>query len=297
MSDNLSYGSLCSGICSESVAWNPLGWNLRWLAEIDPFCCSLLREKHPATQNLGDIREVQYAETVNLIVGGTPCQSFSVNGKRKGMDDERGKLSRAFVRIVGDVRPRWFIWENVKGALSADNGRAFAELITAFSEFGYGWAWRCLDLRGFHVPQRRQRLFLVGHYGNYANAVASLFNQPTEAADRGSAEHTGQGALAGVDGWTGDTTPKRCKGYALTLRSGQGGEGAGVVSANTGIRKFSVLEHERLQGLPDDYTAIDHNGKPASDAMRRFAIGNSFPPPILQWIGKRIQFLDRRGLG
>ncbi len=295
----MRYGSVCSGIASEAVAWSSLGWSACWHSEVDPFCCALLRQRHPRTPNLGDIRNVGKEHgPVDLLVGGTPCQDFSVNGKRAGLSGFRGKLTGEYLRLVEVLCPRWLVWENVTGVLDADQGVAFAAFLGTLADCGYAAAWRVLDLVGFGKPQQRRRLFLVGHLGAGSVYPAVVLFDLGAGGKNARAVREVRGESfpaplhnAGPFGWTGDPTPKCCPGYALTLRSQQGGEGAGVGWPGV-VRRFTVREWERLQGFRDNYTLIDFEHKPASDNQRRHALGNAFPPPVLRWIGARIAYLE-----
>ena len=162
------YLSLFSGIEAASVAWEPLGWEPVCFAELDEFPSAVLAERYPEVPNLGDITKVDwspYRGKCDLIVGGSPCQSFSIAGKREGLQGESG-LMFEYIRAVREVRPRWFLWENVPGALSSENGEAFRQLLSEMDKLGYGLAWRVLDAQFFGVPQRRRRVFLVGHFGD-----------------------------------------------------------------------------------------------------------------------------------
>ena len=162
----MNYISLFSGIEAASVAWEPLGWNPVAFSEIDPFCCDLLEKRFPDVPNLGDISGVDWTEyegSVDVVIGGSPCQAFSMAGRRLGLMDERGQLMLEFVRCVREVGPRWVVWENVPGVLSQDKGRAFGTLLGELEDCGYALAWRVLDAQFFGVPQRRRRVFLVGH--------------------------------------------------------------------------------------------------------------------------------------
>jgi DNA (cytosine-5)-methyltransferase 1 len=290
----MNYGSVCSGIEAASVAWGGLGWTPSWFAEIDPFCCALLRKHYPGVSNYGDIEKIK-SLSCNLVVGGTPCQSFSIQGDRGGLDDPRGKLTEQFVRLVREIDPRWFVWENVPGVLSIDTGLAFRQFVHAFVQLGYGVAWRVLDLRFFGRPQRRRRVILVGHHGDWRAPGAVLFEHGSNAPDNGAFAKIRKGRsirVAGVTqgrqfGWTGDETPKFGVDCVPTLRASQGGEGVGILKDGV-MRKLTIIEWERLQGFPDNYTRIECNGKPASDSTRRTAIGNSFPVPIFTWLGRRI---------
>lgn len=162
----MNYISLFSGIEAASVAWGPLGWNPIAFSEIEPFCCELLAKRFPDVPNLGDISGVDwtvYEGSVDVIIGGSPCQAFSMAGRRLGLMDERGQLMLEFVRCVREVKPRWVIWENVPGVLSQDEGRAFGTLLGELEDCGYALSWRVLDAQFFGVPQRRRRVFLIGH--------------------------------------------------------------------------------------------------------------------------------------
>lgn len=163
----LNYLSVCSGIEAASVAFEPLGWKPLGFSEIDNFPSQVLADRFPRVRNFGDMTSFKEwnidRESVNLIVGGTPCQSFSIAGLRRGMEDPRGNLALCFVSMVKYFNPEWIIWENVPGVLSSSGGRDFGSLISALGSIGYGFAWRVLDAQYFGVPQRRRRLFLVGH--------------------------------------------------------------------------------------------------------------------------------------
>ncbi len=176
----LRYLSLCSGIEAATVAWEPLGWLPAAFAEIEKFPSAVLAHHYPSVPNLGDITKISgkdFRGKIDLIVGGPPCQSYSVAGSRKGLDDPRGQISLVFLSIVGKAQPRWVIVENVPGLLGTDQGRAFGTILGTLAKFGYGFAWRVLDAQHFGVPQRRRRLYLIGHLGNWRPAAAVLFER------------------------------------------------------------------------------------------------------------------------
>jgi len=204
------YLSVCSGIEAVSVAWQPLGWQPAMFAEIDPFCCWLLRSRYSASRpifmlnphdaasrkeakqraaairnivalpadgaviNAGDFTRIgkQDVGTIDLLAGGTPCQSFSIAGLRAGLDDPRGNLTIEFARLADRLRPLWVVWENVPGVLSIDDGRTFGAFLGLLVQLGYGVAYRILDAQFFGVPQRRRRVFVVGHLGDWRVAAA-----------------------------------------------------------------------------------------------------------------------------
>jgi DNA (cytosine-5)-methyltransferase 1 len=211
----MRYLSVCSGIEAVSVAWQSLGWQPVLFAEIDPFCCWLLRSRYGASRplfmpsphdapdrkearrraaairnvvalpadggvvNAGDFTRIGADDvgTIDLLAGGTPCQSFSIAGLRAGLDDPRGNLTIEFARLADRLRPLWLVWENVPGVLSIDDGRTFGTFLGMLVQLGYGLAWRILDAQYFGVPQRRRRVFVVGHLGDWRTAAAVLLER------------------------------------------------------------------------------------------------------------------------
>lgn len=181
----LKFLSVCSGIEAASVAWRPLGWEPVAFSEIAPFPCAVLAHHYPSVPNWGDMTKSQEWPDVpvDLLCGGTPCQSFSVAGLRKGLDDPRGDLMLTYLAIAAKYRPRWLVWENVPGVLSSNCGRDFGTFLGGLEHLGYGFAYRVLDAQytrasGFAraVPQRRRRVFVVGHLGDWRRAAAVLFD-------------------------------------------------------------------------------------------------------------------------
>jgi DNA (cytosine-5)-methyltransferase 1 len=184
------YGSVCSGIEAATVAWHGLGWCPAWFAEIDPFARAVLAHRYPEVRNLGDFTAIRghwlrriEATPLELLVGGTPCQSFSLAGHRLGLDDPRGNLTLEFLRLAARVRPRWIVWENVPGILSIDGGRTFGTILRTLADLGYGTAYRILDAQFFGVPQRRRRVFVVGCAGEWQAAAAVLFERESLRRD------------------------------------------------------------------------------------------------------------------
>ena len=173
----MKYISLFSGIEAASVAWRPLGWEAVALSEVDTFCNAVLEARFPSVPNLGDIRHVDwrhYHGKANVVIGGSPCQSFSLAGKREGLEGESG-LMLEYIRAVREILPDCIVWENVPGALSSENGEAFGLLLREMDALGYGLAWRVLDAQFFNLAQRRERVYLVGVLGDAARACEILF--------------------------------------------------------------------------------------------------------------------------
>jgi len=173
------YGSVCSGIEAASVAWHPLGWRPAFFSEIAPFPRAVLAHRFPHVPLHGDFTTIKGDEygSIDLLVGGTPCQSFSVAGLRGGLADDRGNLALEFLRLARRTRARWLVWENVPGVLSSNGGRDFGAILGGMVELGYGVAYRILDAQFFGVAQRRRRVFVVGHLGDWRRAAAVLFER------------------------------------------------------------------------------------------------------------------------
>jgi len=175
----MKYGSVCSGVEAATVAWHPLGWEPQWFSEIEKFPSAVLDHHYPNTPNLGDMTNFKEwsNDPIDLLVGGTPCQSFSVAGLRKGLDDPRGNLMLTYLAIAERYAPRWIVWENVPGVLSSNGGRDFGTFLAALGQIGYGFAYRVLDAQYFGVAQRRRRVFVVGYLGDWRRAAAVLFER------------------------------------------------------------------------------------------------------------------------
>ena len=207
----MRYLSVCSGIEAATVAWHDLGWQPAWFSEIEDFPLAVLDYHYPDTPNLGDMTNFKEwpDEAINLLVGGTPCQSFSVAGLRKGLDDPRGNLMLTYIALAAKYRPQWLVWENVSGVLSAvshgapdpcsppppldleldgqeletedeydaEELHALQCLLAGLSEIGYGVSYRVLDAQFAGVPQRRRRIFVVGCLGDWRGAAAVLFER------------------------------------------------------------------------------------------------------------------------
>jgi DNA (cytosine-5)-methyltransferase 1 len=191
----MRYLSVCSGIEAATVAWHPLGWEPVAFSEIERFPSAVLANHHPTVPNLGDMNEhaTWKIPATDLLVGGTPCQSFSVAGLRQGLADPRGGLMLRFLEIAQRHRPRWVVWENVPGVLSSNGGRDFGTLLGGLGELGYGWAYRVLDAQFFGVAQRRRRVFVVGCLGGQRRAGSVLFESESVCG------HPAKGRQAGKD--------------------------------------------------------------------------------------------------
>lgn len=285
MSHRMRYATVCSGIGAPEVAWSQFGLESTWCAEVDPFCCELLRQRFPGVPNLGDITADDFVERarthgpVDLICGGTPCQGFCRGGPRGGLADDRSRLAIRFLELVAALRPRWLVWENVVGCLSTNKGRDFSSFVTALVECGYCPAWRVLDARHVGCTFRRPRVFIVGHR-DWRRAAAVLFEPPG-------------------DGWNPTTCSKEepfNAGPVLTRRGAMAlDDRTPCVLVGHRVRRTTPTEWERGLGFDDDWTAIQYRGKSATDAPRYKAIGNSMAVPVVRWLGERIEAVERKG--
>jgi len=231
----MNYLSVCSGIEAASVAWHGLGWKPVLFSEIEDFPRKVLAHRQNAIDAgqtgaaqrgvplWGDftairprfLKRLGIDGTIELVVGGTPCQDFSVAGKRAGLDGARGNLTLEFAHLLRRTQPRWFVWENVTGAFSLNGGKDFAAVLARFaghapgSAFAvpkdgwrnsgvvppagpgcYGLAWRVLDAQYVRVdsapnavPQRRKRVFVIGYLGDWRPAAAVLLERESMCGD------------------------------------------------------------------------------------------------------------------
>ena len=229
----MRYGSLCSGIEAASAAWEPLGWQPAWFAEIEPFPCTVLSHHWPHVPNHGDMTQLVgkilngSVEAPDILVGGTPCQAFSVAGLRGSLDDERGNLTLVLIRILDAIDfirarngqpPCILVWENVPGVLSTKDN-AFGCFLGGLAgedmplePAGQKWtnagcvlgykrriAWRILDAQYFGVAQRRRRIFLVASAGS-ADPAEILFERQSQAGNTIEGATQGQNPTAFIEG-------------------------------------------------------------------------------------------------
>jgi DNA (cytosine-5)-methyltransferase 1 len=199
----MKYLSVCSGIEAASKAWEPIGWEPVAFSEIEPFPSEVLKHHWPKVPNLGDMSKHEQwtiqSGSVDLLVGGTPCQSFSVAGLRQGLKDPRGNLMLTYLAIAERFKPRWLVWENVPGVLSSNGGKDFGSFLGALGELGYvDWAYRILDAQWFGVAQRRRRVFVVAHLGEGNLAAKVLFESESVRRDTPPSRETRQGVATNV---------------------------------------------------------------------------------------------------
>ena len=272
----MRYISLFSGIEAASVAWEPLGWEPLAFCEIDEFPSAVLAHRFPDVENLGDITKVDWKEVIarhgrpDIVVGGSPCQSFSVAGGRESLSGE-SRLMFEYVRALDEIRPRWFLWENVPGVLNTRDN-AFAQLLGEVQKLGYGsLAWRVLDAQFFGVAQRRRRVFLVGRLGEGGSAAAVLFEPESLRGDNPSsrekrkalARAAGRGPACEGEGslnaW--DVQSKRVfseNGVAPTLSSGTN-KGANIQPS---VLRAQTIDYKQTPKISDEIShTLTHEGR------------------------------------
>ena len=264
------------------------------LSEIDKHASAVLKYRFPRVKNYGDITKIDWSAVpdFDLLVGGSPCQSFSIAGKRKGLEGASG-LFMEYLRCLQEKKPEHFIWENVKGVLSSSSGRDFAFIISSFSEAGYSLWWQVLNAKDFGVPQNRERIFIVGTRTGSPREV--FFERKSDAGDSDGRVVAGtvtfrypasqrEGAYIEETRHSKGAQSQRVRGIdgvSSTLQAGGGGMGAktGLYKTGSRIRKLTPKECERLMGWPNDWTefgAYDngHICAPISDTQRYKMCGN-----------------------
>jgi DNA (cytosine-5)-methyltransferase 1 len=223
------------------------------------------------TRNFGDITKINPTdiEDFDLFVGGFPCQSFSIAGKRGGFEDTRGTLIFDVFRILKEKQPRFVLLENVKGLLSHDNGRTFKVIISSLAELGYDVEWQVLNAKNFGVPQNRERVFIIGHLGGFGGR--QVF--PIRGNDKMDTNKTQIANTLTSNYWKGPAASRP------------------IPTDGTRIRRLTPTECERLMGLPDGWTSkgdFDGEIKEISDTQRYKLCGNGVCIPVVQAIVERL---------
>jgi DNA (cytosine-5)-methyltransferase 1 len=302
----LKFGSVCSGIEAASVAFEPLGFTAQWFSEIEHFPSEVLKYRYPTVPNLGDMTKLTENETfrassIDLLVGGTPCQSFSVAGLRRGLADPRGNLMLTFLALADAKKPRWIVWENVPGVLSSNGGKDFGTFLGALGELGYGFAYRVLDAQHFGVAQRRRRVFVVGYLGDWRPAAAVLFERESLSRDTKPSRKKGKETPTDAQGSVGEAGEISCAGGNLSptvtskWKTGYGGpsgsnETGNMVYAPTIINRVAQPIAFKVRG------GCEGGGKGyLGQEEQAFTISTMQDQQIAQPIAVTITFNDANG--
>lgn len=284
----IRYISLFSGIEAATVAWQQLGWEPIAYAEIEPFPKAVLEHHYPNVPDLGDVTKVdwkQYHHAADVVVGGSPCQAFSIAGLRKALDDPRGQLMLEYLRACAEIDPEWIVWENVPGVLSAEHGRAFQSLLEAVAELwpDGGAAWRVLDAQFFGVAQRRERVFLVVNTRDWRRAAPVLFERESLCWDHQSSREKRKSLAGGTAGGVGNAD----SGIGNLTHDENGGrdQSAVMLDFHQQDGRFRVSEHPDLSNTLTSHMGTGGNNVPLVKAFkwnqgersRSLAIGDVSP--------------------
>jgi len=249
-------------------------------SEIDKYAIQIYEKHFSGVYNYGNATRINPRELpdFDILVGGFPCQAFSVAGKRRGFNDTRGTLFFDIARICSEKRPRYLVLENVKGLLSHDNGKTFQTILGVLSDMGYGVEWQVLNSKNYGVPQNRERIFIVGHLGGSGGQKILSLERTMSEIGSNKLRQTG---VIGKDSEA--TRVYDIKGLSRTIKYG-GGMGAktGLYTDHKGIRRLTPTECERLQGFPDGWT------EGLSDTQRYKTLGNAVTVNVVAEILKAL---------
>jgi DNA (cytosine-5)-methyltransferase 1 len=233
-------------------------------SEIDKYAIKVYERQFNGHTNYGDATKINPSELpdFDLLVGGFPCQAFSIAGKRKGFDDTRGTLFFDIARILAEKRPRHLVLENVKGLLSHDSGKTFQTILGVLSDLGYRVEWQVLNSKDFGVPQNRERIYIIGHLRGECGGQVLPIRQ------------------------NGEVSPERQRQVSptITQRYYKQGQSDPYVfnESTTRIRRLTPLECERLQGFPDNWTEGE------SDTQRYKMCGNAVTVNVVEAVMERL---------
>ncbi len=278
-------------------------------SEIDKYAISVYERHFKGVRNYGDITKINAEELPDFdcLVGGFPCQAFSIAGKRHGFDDTRGTLFFDLARILKAKQPRLFVFENVKGLLSHDKGDTFRTIITTIDELGYDCQWQVLNSKNNGVPQNRERVIIVGHLRGTPRPEVFPISGETVTCSKESPTIIGSSqknakvstdgivpTLSSAMGMGGGQTPmvvdhgnarltKIAQAVDANYWKGVDNHGQRTVIGSGGyIRRLTPLECERLQGFPDDWTKYGKDGETISDTQRYKMCGNAVTTNVIR---------------
>jgi len=309
----MRYGSICSGVEAASLGWEVLGWKPVFFAEIDKYPSEVLKQVWPRVPNLGDFTTINENmwNRIDILVGGTPCQSFSMSGLRRGIEDERGNLSLQFIKFADRIDSvkqknnkhiKWVVWENVPGVLSSKDN-AFGHFLAGLSgrwsdpfttktgkwpKAGYidgekrNIAWRVLDASYFGVPQRRRRVFVIASPAAGGIHPKKVLLESEGESRHFKARHRQKGSLPYI---TNDWGARDTRGYLATLRAAN--PKVNILADGKNMRVLSPVEMERAMGMPDNHTRLLPE-MPEHFTKRQKCCGNSMAVPVMRWIGDQI---------
>ena len=269
---------LFSGIGGFHLGFERAGYKVTsFFSEIDKHAIAVYKHQFPNSTYVGSVTDVRGEDLprIDLITFGSPCQDFSLAGKRKGMGGDRSSLILEAIRLIGECRPRVFIWENVKGTFSSNSGEDFAAILQEFANIGgYRLEWQLLNTSWF-LPQNRERIYLVGYSTTTKRdwrGALPIKNEPRE--------------IVKIQGSRANTN-------SVTTRQGADTQGSYILiqsEQGSNIRRLTPIECERLQGFPDDHTAFgnyDGEVKPMSNTQRYKQCGNAVTVDVVQAVAEQ----------
>jgi DNA (cytosine-5)-methyltransferase 1 len=314
----INHLDLFSGIGGFHLGFERAGFKIKsYFSEIDKHAIAVYKHKFKDATYVGSVTDVYGGDLpqIDLITFGSPCQDFSLAGKRAGMGGDRSSLILEAIRLVRECRPRVFIWENVKGAFSSNSGEDFAAILQEFTDIGgYRLEWQLLNTSWF-LPQNRERIYLVGYSttpkrgwgGVFPIGKASQSNSELECSTeaftkcltaRGQEGHAGMqlikvkqiGTKLDSNGGTQPYQQDRvydADGIVPALNQGKSDL---IIKEQYRIRRLTPIECERLQGFPDQHTAYgnyDGETKPMSNTQRYKQCGNAVTVNVVEAVAKR----------
>lgn len=298
---------LLGGFTYLGKGYESLPFSIEYAIDFDPYCCAIYNGNFSQKCKVGDVRHVNSTDlpAFDLLAGGFPCQSFSIsaqNPPRLGYKDERGLLFFEMVRILRDRQPRFFIAENVKGLLSANKGKAFPLILQEFSKVGYIVKWKILNAYDYGVPQKRERVFLVG-FRDYTDCFKFSFPHPVrlrerkvladairEEDNRNENLYFSQRAVDGMMAVRSKMNKGRvqsldepCNTISAHLSKVSLNSTDPVLMIGDRYRRFSPREAALIQSFPENFNLTN-----ISQGRKYKAIGNAVPPVLMWHIAKAL---------
>ena len=283
---------LFSGIGGFHLGLERAGFKVNaYNSEIDKYAMDVYKHNFKNSTYVGSVTDVRAEQLprIDAITFGSPCQDFSLAGKRQGMGGERSSLITEAIRLIKECRPRFFIWENVKGTFSSNNGADFWAIIQAFANIGdYRLEWQLLNTKWF-LPQNRERIYLVGYLGEGSGEqIFPIGEENTRINERTEQTPTVRTLTAGGHSGGLHSSMTLLKVPSLNLKCGSGGSGGVIVNK---IRRLTPIECERLQGFPDNWTKYGTKGE-ISDSQRYKMCGNAVTVDVVKAVAEKVKQIN-----
>lgn len=277
-----------------SKHYKKLNFNTIFANDIDKNACLTFKKNFKKEIVCEDVNHLlqnnfEFGKT-DIVIGGFPCQDFSLAGKRLGFDSQRGVLYKSMCQVIEKTKPMLFVAENVKGILNIDNGNAIKQIISEFQELGYNIGYKLFSVADFGVPQKRERVIIIGTKKDILPVFDFSLIKPTERVMVGKAIEDLEFAEENKDNNHVWSTAKKNKGqgntvinkndFAPTMRAEHHGN---IEFHWNGDRRLSAREAARIQGFPDDFIFYPST----SSAYKQ--VGNAVPPVFAWHIANAIE--------